>query len=146
MTGEPRVADVVARTLARTGIRRAFGVPGGEVLTLVDALARAGIDPILARQESAAAAMATATATLGTTPGLAFTTIGPGLISAVNGVANAFQERTALILLSGVVERAIRGRFTHQVVDHAAILRPIVKASFEVEATARRRWSSERCA
>jgi acetolactate synthase-1/2/3 large subunit len=33
-----RVADVIARRLYEAGVRYAFGVPGGEVLTLVDAL------------------------------------------------------------------------------------------------------------
>ena len=37
-----RAADVLARTLFEAGCRHAFGMPGGEVLTLIDALERAG--------------------------------------------------------------------------------------------------------
>jgi acetolactate synthase-1/2/3 large subunit len=66
-------------------------------------------------------------------PGVLVTTLGPGLANAVNGIADAAQERTPLLVISGVVERSIRGRYTHQIVDQAALLRPLVKASFEIE-------------
>lgn len=128
-----RVADLVARRLAAAGIRHAFGMPGGEVLVLLDALEAAGIRFVLARNETAAAIMAAGGSTVVGAPGLLVTTLGPGLASAVNGIADAAQERTPLIVISGVVERSLRGRYTHQILDHAALLRPLVKASFEIE-------------
>lgn len=128
-----RVADEVARTLAAHGVRLAFGMPGGEVVTLIDALAGAGIRFVLARHETAAAIMAAGAHLLGRAPGLLVTTLGPGLANAVNGIADAMQERVPLIVVSGVVDRAIRGRYTHQIIDHAQLLRPLVKASFEIE-------------
>ena len=128
-----RVADTVARGLAAAGVRHAFGMPGGEVVTLVDALALAGISFVLARHETAAAIMAAGAASVAEAPGLLVTTLGPGLANAVNGIADALQERVPLLVISGVVERGIRGRYTHQILDHAALLRPLVKASFEIE-------------
>lgn len=129
----PRVADTVAQALHGAGIRFAFGMPGGEVVTLIDALGAAGITFVLARNETAAAMMAAGASAIGGAPGLLVTTLGPGLANAVNGIADAMQERTPLIVVSGVVERAVRARYTHQIVDHAALLRPLVKASFEIE-------------
>ena len=129
-----RVADSLAATLYAHGVRAAFTVPGGEVVTLLDALDRAGIAVHLARQETAAAIMAAGHAALTGAPGLLVTTLGPGLAQAVNGVADAAQERAPLLVISGAVDRATRARYTHQVIDHAALLRPLVKASFEVEA------------
>jgi acetolactate synthase I/II/III large subunit len=128
-----RVADTVARYLAAAGVRHAFGIPGGEVLTLIDALEIAGIDFILARHETPAAIMAAGTTAATSAPGLLVTTLGPGLANAVNGIADAVQERAPLLVISGVVERNIRARYTHQILDHAALLRPLVKASFEIE-------------
>lgn len=130
----PRVADVVARTLAAHGIRQAFGMPGGEVVTLVDALEKAGIGFHLARHEAAAAIMAAGAATVQASPGLLVTTVGPGLANAVNGIADAAQEHVPLIVISGVVDLSARGRYTHQVIDHARLLAPLVKASLEVDA------------
>ncbi len=129
-----RVADVVAAMLAAHGIRLAFGMPGGEVVTLLDALCKADIRFVLARQETSAAIMAAGAFAAGGAPGLLVTTIGPGLANAVNGIADAAQERVPLLVISGVVDHAVRARFTHQVFDHAALLRPFVKASFEIEA------------
>lgn len=128
-----RIADIVAQSLATAGIRHAFGIPGGEVITLVDALETAGIRFVLARHETAAAIMAAGTAVTTGAPGLLVTTLGPGVANAVNGIADAMQERAPLLVISGVVERNIRARYTHQILDHAALLRPLVKASFEIE-------------
>lgn len=129
-----RVADAVAEALAAHGIDVAFGMPGGEVVTLLDALGRAGIRFVLARQETSAAIMAAGAFAAKGAPGLLVTTIGPGLANAVNGIADAVQERVPLIVISGVADHAVRARYTHQVLDHAALLRPLVKASFEIEA------------
>ena len=51
-------ADLLAAQLAAAGATHAFGIPGGEVLALVDALGRAGIRFELARHENAAGFMA----------------------------------------------------------------------------------------
>ena len=103
-----RVADTVARSLAAAGVRHAFGMPGGEVVTLIDALAEARIRFVLARHETAAAIMGAGAATVTGAPGLLVTTLGPGLANAVNGIADAAQERMPLLVVSGVVERSIR--------------------------------------
>lgn len=129
-----RVADVVARTLANFGASRSFGMPGGEVLTVIDALNAAGIRFILARQETSAAIMAAGAATVTGAPGVLVTTVGPGLANAVNGIADASQEHAPLIVLSGVVDHAVRGRYTHQVIDQKQLLRAVVKGCFEIEA------------
>jgi acetolactate synthase-1/2/3 large subunit len=128
-----RIADTIAATLHAHGIRHAFGMPGGEVVTLIDGLEAAGIRFHLARHETAAAIMAAGASVTKATPGLLVATVGPGLANAVNGIADAAQEHVPLVVISGIVDRPTRARYTHQVIDHAALLRPLVKASFEVE-------------
>ncbi|WJH38810.1 thiamine pyrophosphate-binding protein (plasmid) [Aliirhizobium terrae] len=128
-----RVADVVARSLQRHGVSHAFGMPGGEVVVLVHALEEAGIGFHLARHETAAAIMAAGASVMTDTPQVLVTTVGPGLANAVNGIADAAQERVPLIVLSGIVDRQTRARYTHQVIDHAKLLGPLVKGSFEIE-------------
>lgn len=129
-----RTADVVGEVFHAHGVRFAFGMPGGEVVTLLDGLERAGIAFHLARHETAAALMAAGASLRTGMPEVLLTTLGPGLANAVNGIADASQERIPLIVLSGVIDPDQRGRYTHQVIDHAAMLRPLVKASFEIEA------------
>ena len=49
-----RTADIIGRRLYDAGVRFAFGIPGGEVLTLIDGLEKAGIRFILSKHENAA--------------------------------------------------------------------------------------------
>ena len=131
-----RSADVLARRLYAAGCRHAFGMPGGEVLTLVDALERAGIRFVLAKHENAAGFMAEGVWHRTGAPGIMVGTVGPGILNGVNVVANALQDQVPLIVLSGCVDAAEAERYTHQVVDQAGALKPLVKASFVLEAHA----------
>jgi acetolactate synthase-1/2/3 large subunit len=126
------VADQIARRLALAGCRWAFGVPGGEVLTMIDALERAGIRFITARHEAAAGFMAEGTWHATGAPGILVATIGPGVANAINPIANAQQDRTPLIVISGCVDPTDAQSYTHQVFDHGAVLAPLVKARFMV--------------
>jgi acetolactate synthase I/II/III large subunit len=122
-------ADLIGAALAQAGATHAFGIPGGEVLALIDGLEGAGIRFILARHENAAGFMAEGLwHATGALPVLV-ATLGPGVANAVNVVANAQQDRVPLVFLSGCIDADIAASFTHQVFDHRAVLRPLVKAS-----------------
>ncbi|MEL6480001.1 MAG: thiamine pyrophosphate-binding protein, partial [Pseudomonadota bacterium] len=71
-------ADLVAARLARAGVSHAFGIPGGEVVAIIDALVRHGIDFRLARHENAAGFMAEGTWHATGAPGVLVATVGPG--------------------------------------------------------------------
>ena len=131
-----RAADAIARRLFDAGCRHAFGMPGGEVLTIVDALEAADITFILCKHENAAGFMAEAAWHQTGAPGIMVATIGPGVLNGVNSIANALQDRVPLIVLSGCVDAAEAETYTHQVLDQQAVLRPITKASFQLNAGA----------
>ncbi len=126
----PRAADVLAARLYDAGCRHAFGMPGGEVLTLVDALERAGITFILCKHENAAAFMAEGAWHRTGAPGILVATVGPGALNGVNAVANAHQDRVPLIVLAGCVDEDEAQTYTHQVLDQTQVFRPITKATF----------------
>ena len=84
-----RAADAIARRLYAEGCRFAFGMPGGEVLTMVDALGSAGIEFILCKHENAAGFMAEAAWQMTGAPGIMIATLGPGVLNGFNSVANA---------------------------------------------------------
>lgn len=129
-----RAADLVARRLYEAGCRFAFGMPGGEVLTLVDALEAAGIRFVLAKHENAAGFMAEGVWQRTGAPGILVATVGPGVVNGVNVVANAEQDRVPLIVLTGCIDETEALTYTHQVLDHQQVLRPIAKASFRLTA------------
>ncbi|MDX2307206.1 MAG: thiamine pyrophosphate-binding protein [Hyphomicrobium sp.] len=128
-----RIADVLAQTLKSHGVRHVFGMPGGEVLTLLDGFRNFGLEFVLARHETAAAIMAAGAATATGAPGVVLTTLGPGLTNAINGIVDANQERVPLIVIAAEVDHGLRHRYTHQIFDQATLLRSVVKATFEIE-------------
>lgn len=129
-TSAPRAADVLARRLYKAGCRHAFGMPGGEVLTLVDALEKAGIRFVLVKHENAGGFMAEGVFQRTGAPGILVATLGPGAANGINVVANAEQDRVPLIVLTGCVDADEALTYTHQVFDHCALFAPITKASF----------------
>ncbi|CAE6959142.1 thiamine pyrophosphate-binding protein [Paraburkholderia domus] len=131
-TGTLTAADIIAQRLYAGGCRYAFGIPGGEVILMIDALRRAGIRFILAKHENSAGFMAEGTYHLTGAPGILVATLGPGVANGLNVVANALQDRVPLIVLTGCVDPEEELTYTHQVVDHAEIYRPITKATLKV--------------
>jgi len=136
MTQAPRAADILARRLFAAGCRHAFGMPGGEVLTLIDALERAGIAFTLCRHENAAGFMAEGVHHVDGAPAILVATVGPGAMNGVNVVANAHQDRVPMIVLTGCVDAHEAATYTHQVLDQRAVFAPITKATFTLSAAA----------
>ena len=131
-----RAADVVAKRLYDAGCRWAFGMPGGEVLTLIDALEAAGITFVLCKHENAAGFMAEGTYHRTRAPGILVATVGPGALNGINVVENARQDRVPMIVLTGCVDHEVAAVYTHQVLDQPQVFRPITKATFTLNAGA----------
>ena len=129
-------ARIIGEALARAGATHAFGIPGGEVLALMQGLNDAGIDFVLTKHENAAGFMAEGLWHATGAPGVLVATLGPGVANAVNTVANAHQDKVPLIFLTGCVDAAEAETYTHQIFDHQALLRPITKASFRASSGA----------
>ncbi|MGI9370176.1 MAG: thiamine pyrophosphate-binding protein, partial [Ruegeria sp.] len=129
-----RAADLLARRLFEAGCRHAFGMPGGEVLTLVDALEKAGIAFHLAKHENAAGFMAEGVHHRDGAPAILVATLGPGAMNGINVVANALQDRVPMIVLTGCVDEDEALTYTHQVMDHSQVYRSITKGTFRTTA------------
>jgi acetolactate synthase-1/2/3 large subunit len=122
--------DEVARALRDSGTRLLFGVPGGGAnLELIDAAAALGIEFVLAHSESAACVMAGVHGRLTGTAGAAVVTRGPGVTSAVNGLAQASLDRYPLLLLSDGVPQDQAVRTAHQRLDQVATTAPLTRWS-----------------
>lgn len=126
-----RNADLIAEKLHAAGCRFAYGIPGGEVLTIMDALHQAGIHFRLTKHENFAGFMAEGSWHATGAPGILVATIGPGVANAVNVVANAYQDRVPLLVITGCLDDADADTYTHQLFDHRAVFKDIVKATFK---------------
>lgn len=125
-------ADIIGQALASAGATHAFGIPGGEVLALMQGLDTAGIDFVLVKHENGGGFMAEGLWHMTGALPVLVATLGPGVANAVNVVANAMQDRVPLIFLTGCVDADLAETYTHQVFDHQAMLRPILKGSFRL--------------
>jgi acetolactate synthase I/II/III large subunit len=129
-------AEVVADSLARSGVQSIFAYPGDPIIELMECSRVRGIDVVLARREGTAAFMAEATAMATGRAGVCLSTLGPGSTALVNGVAAANSDRVPMIALSGQIETSREQFFTHQVIDHKLLFSPITKWAGRIESSA----------
>ena len=107
----PAGATAIVAALAGAGTRVLFGVPGGGPnLDVVGAARAAGLRFVLTHTETAAAIMAATSADLTGTPGAVLVTRGPGLASAVNGIAHAALDRLPLVVIADTVRATEAGQ------------------------------------
>ena len=132
MTTSPSVAELVATFLAEHGVRRAYGVTGGEVLHVVDALRARDVEFILTHHEASAAYMADTEGQLGGRPGVCISTLGPGAANLLPGLAQATLERSPVLAITADASDAERAVRTHQILDIRGALQPLVKLSLHV--------------
>lgn len=126
----PKTADIIAKRLYDAGCRHAFGIPGGEVLALMDGLDRAGIEFVLVKHENPGGFMAEGTHHFTKAPCILLATVGPGVANAVNAIVNAYQDQVPLIYLTGCYDADTVQTYTHQIFDHQELLKSVTKGSF----------------
>jgi thiamine pyrophosphate-dependent acetolactate synthase large subunit-like protein len=100
----PYPAQHIAKVLNEQGVKVAFGVHGGHIWQIVDALSNAGIKIITMRHEQSAVYAAEAYSKVVGKPGVAFATVGPGVANTVSAVQQAFLSCSPVVLLFGGVE------------------------------------------
>jgi acetolactate synthase-1/2/3 large subunit len=115
---EPRKASNLIRSLvdslAELGVRNAFGVSGGAIALLFDAIEESTVKLHHFRHESGAA-FAAAEAYFATgRPSLVFATTGPGALNALTGMTAAKWDGAKVILITGATSVAQRGRWATQ--------------------------------
>ncbi|HKW91128.1 MAG TPA: thiamine pyrophosphate-binding protein [Methylomirabilota bacterium] len=137
----PTVAELLVDGLCRAEVARLFGVPGGgSNLEILEAARARGLPFVLCHQEWAACIMAAVTGELTGRPGAALSTLGPGVTASATGLAHARLDRSPLIYISDRHPSRALEYATHQHVDHAAHVGPIVKGSVTASADSAGHW------
>lgn len=126
------VAQAIGRRLKEEGITYVFGLPGGEVLDLMQGFRREGLRFILTRHESAAAFMADAHGYLTGKAGVCLATLGPGATNLVTGVTHAYLDRSPVIAISGQLPVDRLTGATHQAIGLLDVFRPVTKWAHRV--------------
>jgi acetolactate synthase-1/2/3 large subunit len=82
-------ADIIGQSLATAGATHAFGIPGGEVLAVMQGLNAAGLRFMLVKHENGGGFIAEGLWHMAGALPVLVATLGPGVANAVNVVANA---------------------------------------------------------
>jgi acetolactate synthase-1/2/3 large subunit len=98
------LADLTITYLKQLGVKYVFGIPGGAISPLYDALARSdrqgGPRAVVARHETGAAFMADGYARETGKLGVCCATTGPGTTNLITGVASASANNIPLLVLT----------------------------------------------
>ena len=130
----PTGADAVIQALSEQGVEVVFGMVGGAIMPVYDALYRAGAPRhIICGHEQGAAHMAEGYARVTGKAGVVFTTSGPGATNLVTGLANAMMDSTPLVALTGQVSSSLLGNDAFQEADMWGITMPITKHNYQVQ-------------
>ncbi len=112
------LADLVVEYLEEIGVEYIFGVPGGSIEPLYNAMARSarrgGLRPIVARHESGAAFMADGYARETGKLGVCCSTTGPGATNMITGVAAAYVDKTPILVITAQTALHLFGKQTLQ--------------------------------
>jgi acetolactate synthase-1/2/3 large subunit len=105
-----RGADLIIAALEEAGVERVFGIPGGAISPVHDALLGSRIRSITTRHESGAMFAAAGYARASGKLGVVAVTSGPGILNSMTGLATAWCDGVPLLLLVGEVPRASHGK------------------------------------
>jgi acetolactate synthase I/II/III large subunit len=105
-----RGADLLVDMLEQAGVDVVFGLPGGAISPVHDALLDGGLRVITTRHESGAMFAATAYArSTGKLAAVAVTS-GPGMLNSMTGLATAWCDGVPVLLLVGEVPHQVQGK------------------------------------
>ena len=125
-------AQMVVKALEDEGVSTVFGLPGGTVIHLYDALYDSKLNHILMRHEQAASHAADGYARTSGKPGVCIATSGPGATNLVTGIATANLDSVPMVAITGQVATTVIGTDAFQEADIIGASLPLVKHSFQV--------------
>lgn len=115
------VSESLADVLVELGATHAFGLLGGGVAPVYDAVARSALKLVHCRHETGAAFAALEASLASGRPSVVVATTGPGVTNALTGLHAARLEGAKVVLLAGTTSAAQRGRGAFQEMSHATL-------------------------
>ena len=125
-------AQMLVEALKQEQVEVIFGYPGGEVLTIYDALYDGGIPHVLTRHEQGAIHAAEGYARVTGKPGVVIATSGPGATNLVTGLADAMMDSLPLVVFTGQVSTQVIGSDAFQEASIIGITMPVTKHNYQV--------------
>ena len=124
-------AESVVRALENAGAEYIFGVQGGAIMPVYDALYDSEkLNHVTMAHEQGASHAADAYGIVSGKPGVCFATSGPGATNLVTGIADANMDSDPMIALTGQVPTEFVGNDAFQETDTVGITQPVTKESY----------------
>ena len=124
-------AQYLVNLLIESGIDTIFGYPGAPILPIYNALSNTKkITHYLTRHEQGAIHAAEGYAKAKNKCGVVLVTSGPGFSNVMTGLANAYLDKTPIIVITGQVENRDQNEF--QDIDIINIAKPCTKNCYEI--------------
>ncbi|SEV92539.1 biosynthetic-type acetolactate synthase large subunit [Halobacterium jilantaiense] len=126
----PTGADAVVAALEAAGAETVFGVQGGAIMPVYDALYDADdVSHVTMAHEQGAAHAADAYGAVTGEPGVCMATSGPGATNLVTGIADADMDSEPVVALTGQVPSDLVGNDAFQETDTVGVTTPITKSN-----------------
>jgi acetolactate synthase-1/2/3 large subunit len=126
-------SEAVVKSLEEEGVKHLFGILGGMIIDVYDALyENASMRHVLMRHEQCAAHAAEGYARASGKVGVCLATSGPGATNLVTGIADAHMDSVPIVALTGQVPLKMIGNDAFQEADIVGITMPITKHNFQV--------------
>lgn len=123
-------AESVVRALENTGVEHLFGVQGGAIMPVYDALYDSELSHVTMAHEQGAAHAADAFGIVSGKPGVCLATSGPGATNLVTGIADASMDSDPMIALTGQVPTDMVGSDAFQETDTTGVTSPVTKENY----------------
>jgi acetolactate synthase-1/2/3 large subunit len=123
-------AEILWECLVREGVEVVFGLPGGAIMPVYDAMLYYPVHHVLVRHEQGAAHMADGYARASGKVGVAMATSGPGATNLVTGIATAMMDSSPIVCITGQVHAHLIGGDAFQETDVTGITLPITKHNY----------------
>jgi acetolactate synthase-1/2/3 large subunit len=128
-----KASDLLVKCLENEGVEYIFGLPGEETLDLMESLRNSSIRFILTRHEQTAAFMADAYGRLTGKPGVCVSTLGPGATNLLTGVADAYLDKSPLVVITGQADLKRIHKESHQYINIVEMYKSVTKWNGRIE-------------
>ncbi len=126
-------AEVAVDIIQQQEVEYIFGLPGGSVIPIFDALVDSPIKLVLTRHEQGAVHMADGYARASGKTGVALVTSGPGATNTITGILTAHMDSVPLVVITGQAPTWALGMDAFQEADVFGISSPVVKHSYLIK-------------
>lgn len=134
------VARYFVECLQKQRVKHVYGISGTEVLEIIHAIQETQedrIEYILTGHEQGAAFMANGAGRVNNerVPGVCLATLGPGATNLMTGIADAYEDKSSVVVITGQAPSRRLGKESHQAENTLDMFTPFTKYRKKIEST-----------